>query len=151
MHDAQRAQAWQGDAPVLCIAGRGPLDEPVAAMLAQLLEQRGLGARVVPNAAVSRETIASVDVDGVAMACVVYVEIRGHPAHLRLLLRRLRTRLPAAPLLVGLWPADDPMLADRDLQREVGATHCVTTLGNAVTTCVDSAHAPAPSGETATT
>ena len=89
-NDAELPPAWQGDAPVLCIAGRGPLDEPVATMLAQLIEQRGLGARVVPNAAVSRETIASLDVDGVAMACVVYVEIRGHPAHLRLLLRRLR-------------------------------------------------------------
>jgi len=55
-----------------------------------IVAKRGLGARVVPNAAVARETIASLDVDGVAMACVVYVEIRGHPAHLRLLLRRLR-------------------------------------------------------------
>jgi len=116
-----------------------------------IVEQRGLGARVVPNAAVARETIASLDVDGVAMACVVYVEIRGHPAHLRLLLRRLRARLPAAPLLVGLWPADEPMLADRELQREVGATHCVSTLGGAVTICVDSAHAGAPAVETAMT
>ena len=116
-----------------------------------IVEQRGLGARVVPNAAVARETIASLDVDGVAMACVVFVEIRGHPAHLRLLLRRLRARLPAAPLLVGLWPADEPMLADRELQREVGATHCVSTLGGAVTICVDSAHAGAPAVETAMT
>lgn len=141
----------QGERSVLCIAGRGPLDEPVAAMLAQLLEQRGLGARVVPNAAVSRETIASLDVDGVAMACVVYVEIHGHPAHLRLLLRRLRARLPAAPLLVGLWPADDPLLADRELQREVGAAYCVSSLGDAVTICVESANAPRQAVEASTT
>ena len=141
----------EGERPVLCIAGRGVLDGTVAAMLAQLLEQRGVGARVVRNAAVSRENIASLDVQGVAMACVCYVEIHGHPAHLRLLLRRLRARLPAAPLLVGLWPADDPMLADRELQREVGATHCVSTLADAVTICVDAAHRPTPATETATT
>jgi len=149
--DTRLPSAWRGESPVLCIAGRGPLDETVAAMLTQLLEQRGLGARVVRNAAVSRENIASLDVEGVAMACVSYVEIRGHPAHLRLLLRRLRARLPAAPLLVGLWPVDDPILADRELQREAGATHCVSTLGDAVTICAESAQAPAPALEAATT
>ena len=144
------AATTEGERPVLCIAGRGALDETVAAMLAQLLEQRGVGARVVRNAAVSRENIASLDVQDVAMACVCYVEIHGHPAHLRLLLRRLRARLPAAPLLVGLWAADDPMLADRDLQREVGATHCVSTLADAVTICVDAAHESSAATETAT-
>jgi hypothetical protein len=138
------APAWRGATPVLCIAGRGPLDETLATMLAQLLVQRGLGARVVQNAAVARESIASLDAEGAAMACISYVEIRGHPAHLRLLLRRLRARLPVAPLLVGLWPVDDAMLADPAAQREIGATHCVTTLRDAVTACVAAAMATAP-------
>jgi hypothetical protein len=37
---------WQADKPVLCIAGRGPLDEAAGAMLAQLLEKRGIGAKI---------------------------------------------------------------------------------------------------------
>lgn len=131
--------AWRGAHPVLCIAGRGPLDEAASAMLAQLLERHGLGARVVPYHAVLRENIASLDVDNVAMACISYLEIRGNPAHLRHLLRRLRLRLPQVPLLVGLWPAQDPILRDSELQRQIGATHYVATLSDAVRVCVEAA------------
>jgi hypothetical protein len=40
------APECQADRPVLCVAGRGPLDEAVSIMLAQLLEKHGLRARV---------------------------------------------------------------------------------------------------------
>ncbi|HKS89104.1 MAG TPA: AI-2E family transporter, partial [Stellaceae bacterium] len=73
---------WQGEAPVLCIAGRGPLDEAASAMLAQLLGKHGLGARTVPHDAVSRSHIAGLDTGGVAMVCVSYLDISGNPAHL---------------------------------------------------------------------
>ena len=46
--------AWRGQAPVLCIAGRGPLDEAAASMLSQLLHKSGLTARVLPHEAASR-------------------------------------------------------------------------------------------------
>jgi predicted PurR-regulated permease PerM len=42
------AAIWRGPTPVLCVAGRGPLDEAVAAMLCQLLSKHGIGARVAP-------------------------------------------------------------------------------------------------------
>ncbi len=51
---AELAPSWQGT-PVLCVAGRGSLDEASAAMLAQLLQKHGIGARVVPSAAVSSQ------------------------------------------------------------------------------------------------
>jgi hypothetical protein len=44
------APPWRGTA-VLCVAGRGSLDEASAAMLAQLLPKHGIGARVVPSEA----------------------------------------------------------------------------------------------------
>jgi hypothetical protein len=44
------APAWHERA-VLCIAGRGSLDEAAAAMLAQLLEKQRIGARVVSSEA----------------------------------------------------------------------------------------------------
>ncbi len=56
--------AWRGSAPVLCIAGRGPLDEAAASMLSQLLHKNGLKARVLPHAAVSRGRIGSLEADG---------------------------------------------------------------------------------------
>ncbi len=50
-------EAWRGEGAVLCVAGRGPLDEAAAAMFAQLLTKHGLGARVEPHHAVSRTGI----------------------------------------------------------------------------------------------
>jgi len=65
---------WTGEAAVLCISGRGPLDEAASAMLAQILGKRGLRARVVSNEAVSRSQIASLDVTGVRLVCISYLE-----------------------------------------------------------------------------
>jgi hypothetical protein len=70
------------------------------------------------------------------MACVSYLEISGNPAHLRYLLQRLRQRMPGAGLLVGLWPADDPVLRDPELRRTVGADLYVNSLHQAVDACV---------------
>jgi hypothetical protein len=137
----QLAPAWRAEAPVLCLAGRGPLDEAATAMLAQLLTKHNLGSRVAPYQAASRENIAALNAEGVAMVCISYLEISGSPAHLRYLVRRLRGRLPTGtPILVGLWPAEDEVLQDHGLQGLVGADHYTTSLGEAVGICVRVAH-----------
>jgi len=132
--------AWRSEAPILCIAGRGPLDEAASEMLAQLLCKHGIEARVVPHEAVSRSNIIGLDVEGVAMVCISYLDISGNPAHLRYLLQRLRQRLPEATFLVGLWPADDAVLTDQALRTRIGADHYVTSLREAVTSVVAEAH-----------
>ncbi len=131
---------WRSERAVLCIAGRGPLDEAGSAMLAQILRKHGLGAQVVPHETVARDRIGALDVSGVAMACVSYLEISGNPAHLRYLLRRLRQRLPpGAPILVGLWPAEEAVLKDPRLQKAVGADFYTSSLHEAVEACLDTA------------
>ncbi len=140
---APLAPGWLGNTPVLCVAGRGELDEAAALMMAQLISKHGLGARVISHDAVSRVGIDAMPTDGVAMVCVSYLEITGKQTHLRYLLRRLRARVPNASILVGLWPAEDPFLADDDLRGMTGADHYVSTLREAVTLCVEtSRHRP---------
>lgn len=135
----QLAPEWRTESPVLCIAGRGPLDEAASEMLAQLLRKHGLGARVAPHSAVSRSNIIGLDVSGVAMICISYLEISGNPAHLRYLLRRLRQKVPGAPILVGLWPADDAVLTDEKMKASIGADYFVTSLREAVAACLRAA------------
>ncbi|MCJ2062762.1 AI-2E family transporter [Methylobacterium sp. J-088] len=130
---------WRGDAPVLCVAGRGPLDEAASAILAQLLRRRGLGTRLVQHGEVSRERVRDLDVTGVAMVCVSYLDITGHPAHLRYLLERLKRRSPGVRVLVGLWPAGEKVLTDAALRREVGADMYVSSLSEAVEACLAAA------------
>jgi hypothetical protein len=126
---------------VLCIAGRGPLDEAGSAMLAQLLIKRGMGARLVPHGDVARERVRTLDTAGAVMVCISYLEVSRQPAHLRYLIRRLRTWLPGAPMLVGLWPAEAPVLADKSPQAAFGADHYTSSLHDAVAACVGEANA----------
>jgi predicted PurR-regulated permease PerM len=97
------AAAWRAEGAILCIAGKGPLDEISAAILVQLFDKHDLGARTVAFAEVSRDRIAALDVSGVLAIAVTYLDLEGNPAHLRTLLRRLRERLPGVPVVVGLW------------------------------------------------
>lgn len=130
---------WRTEHPVMCIAGRGPLDEAAASMLAQLLGKHALSARVVPHEAVSRSNIIGLDVTGVAMVCISYIELSGSPAHLRYLIKRLRQKLPKAPILVGLWPEEDSVLSDETMRKAIGADHFVTSLREAVDVCCKAA------------
>jgi len=141
---AARAGAWASETPVLCLAGRGPLDEAASAMLAQLLTKHGLGARVVPHEASSREQVSRLDTAGVAMVCISYLDISGSPAHLRYLLRRLKRRMPDVPLLVGLWPEGEAVLTDAAQARAVGADYYTASLHGAVTACLKAAASSAP-------
>lgn len=133
------APEWESEAPVLCVGGRGPLDEAASMMLAQLLTKHGLNARVVPHSAISRAHIAALPVEGVAMVCLSYLEISGSPAYLRNQIRRLRQRLPDQPILVGLWPSTDPILRDERVRAATGADHYVTSFHDAVEACLDEA------------
>ena len=140
--------AWRGPSAVLCIAGRGPLDEPASAMLAQLLGKHGLGGRVVPHDAVSRHAIGRLEVEGVAMLCISYLHLEGSLSHLRYLIRRLRQRVPGVPVMVGLWPAEAEVLKDDRLRAALGAEYYAASLRDAVEACLDAA-APAPDEATA--
>ncbi len=131
---------WADSRSVLCIAGRGPLDEAAASMLVQLLGKHGMGGRLVPYTAVGRDLIDTLDVTGAKMACISYLDISGNPAHLRYLMQRLRRRLPkGAPILVGLWPAEDSTLKDASVRGQIGADYFSSSLADAVSSCAEAA------------
>ena len=132
-------EAWRGETPVLCVAGRGPLDEASSAMLAQLLRKHGLGAQAVGYEAVSRDRIRDLDLTGVAMICISYLDISGSPAHLRYLLERLKRRAPHVTVLVGLWPVGEKVLTDAALGRQIGADAYASSLRQAVEACLKAA------------
>ena len=106
------APRWRGASAVLCLAGKGPLDEALAGMLAQLLGKHGLGARVEPYEAASRRAVGTLHIEGVAMVCISSLEIFENVASLHYLVRRLRQRAPAVAILVGMWPEDGTAYED---------------------------------------
>jgi predicted PurR-regulated permease PerM len=134
---AELMEGWQADAPVLCVAGRSPLDEAAAAMLAQLLEKHGLGARVEGSEAVLSANILRLETSGVALACLSYLDA-GSPAHIRYLIRRVRRRLPRAHMLLACWKANADVASLRDATKPDALA---TTLRDAVKLCLDAAMA----------
>ena len=134
---AELVERWQADAPVLCVAGRSPLDEAAAAMLAQLLEKHGLGARVEGSEAVLRANIPRLETSGVALVCLSYLDA-GSPAHIRYLIRRVRRRLPQAHMLLACWKTDADAASLRDATKPDALA---TTLRDAVKLCLDAAMA----------
>lgn len=125
-------QEWRNEGAVMCLAGRDPLDDAAADMFAQLLSKHGLGARIVPHAAAGRSAIANLDVTGVEMIALCYVEIAGTPAHLRYLVRRLRKHAPDAKIMVGTWPPDHVVFRDESIRAAIGADHYVASLREGV-------------------
>jgi predicted PurR-regulated permease PerM len=122
------APGWQADTPVLCVAGRGPLDEAAAILLAQLLEKHGLGARVEGAEAIASSNILRMDTAGIALVCLSYLGA-GSPAHMRYAVRRMRRKMPSAKMLLGCWMAD----VDGASLRETATPDAVaTTLKDAV-------------------
>jgi hypothetical protein len=123
---------------VLCVAGRGSLDEAAAAMLAQLLDKHGIGARVVPADAVSVAKLMGLDVTGVQMAFLSYLEPSSF-ANPRYLCRRLRRRLPHATIVGGFWMLTAQEAVERDALGATRADCVVTSLREAVEQAVDAA------------
>ena len=129
------AREWQADTTVLCVAGRGPLDEAAAIMLAQLLEIHGLGARVEGANAIATSNIHRLETSGVLMVIVSYLDASS-PAHMRYSIRRMRRKLPKAEMLLGCWTADVDIATLRDMAK---ADAVATTLRDAVRLCLEAA------------
>ncbi|SDN07650.1 Predicted PurR-regulated permease PerM [Methylobacterium phyllostachyos] len=128
------SRAWTRPGAVLCISGRGFLDEAAAAILAQILEKRGLGVRTVPFAEASSARITRFGPGAARMACVISLALDGEPTHLRRLIRRLKDRMPDVPILLGLWLAQGEAAgrAGRGTERATQAEAQVGSLREAV-------------------
>ena len=144
---ADLAPNWQSEAPVLCIAGQGPLDEAVAGLLAQLLQKHGIGARVEPAEALTVRNLSELD-RNVRMVCLSYLDADISMARARFAIRRLRRRIPDAIILTGFWMAQGDDQRTRQLCEDVKSDLAASSLTGAVSLCIAQATAPRDTGET---
>jgi hypothetical protein len=102
-----------GRAPsVLCIAGRGKLDDLVVSIAVGLLRRRGLRADRAGYERFSRDGFRRASLAGASVVAVISLDAVDPPAYLRTLIRRLNQHTSTASLVVGLcardagWPTD---------------------------------------------
>ncbi|HET7084472.1 MAG TPA: AI-2E family transporter [Rhizomicrobium sp.] len=101
---AELPESWRNAAlePVLCVAGRGPLDEAAALLLVDMLSKYDIAARVVSSDETSAANIRDLACEGVQLTCVSYLE-PGTFKNARYQVRRLRKRLPGVAVMALFW------------------------------------------------
>ena len=129
------APPFRSETPVLCIAGQSPLDEAAAMMLAQLLATHGLKARVENASILSNQNLFQLEVAGVALVCLSYLD-GGSAAHMRYAVRRLRRKAPDAKILLGCWEPGNSQGHLEELRLAAKSDFAASTLGEAVRQCV---------------
>jgi hypothetical protein len=97
--------SWRNQ-PVMCVAGRGALDEAAALLLVDMLAKYGVGARVVSSEETSAANIRDLDCEGVRLTCVSYLE-PGTFKNARYQIRRLRKRMPDVAVMALFWGLAD--------------------------------------------
>ena len=120
---------------VMCISGRGALDESASAILGQLLAKHGMTAKLLPYEAVSRENIASLDITGVNVVCISCLDITGSPAHLRYMIQRLRELLPKGATILIALASTNYQQEDPATRAHLGANHISCSAGETISLC----------------
>jgi len=131
---------------VLCVAGRTELDRAAAEMMAQVLAEQGVGARVLPPIAVSQGALGQLDLQGVDVVCLSYL----HPqpqVYARYICRRLRRRAPHIKLVVCCWNLAPGTGQSDDLKKQMAADAVFASLAACVEQVSEWVCRPTSTGE----
>jgi len=145
----QRAAApspeWQVNGTVICIPGRGQLDDLTATMAVQVLQDAGFAARCESNSVLGAGQAESSDLDNARLCCLSVLEQGSSASGIRYLLRRIQRQMPDAAVVVCLWHAagTSPLLSA--LRAEGSEETIILSLGELVAlTRAISARRPEP-------
>ena len=128
---------WTRDGAVLCVAGRTPLDEAAAHLLADLLRQRGFGTRVEPAKSLVEAGAGPIEGDGPRTVILSFLDADLSVAQARFAVRRLRRRIPDAPLVAAFWMAAEDEGRMSGLCHDVRCDICVSGLPQAIRLCLE--------------
>ena len=137
---ASLAPGWDVETQVLVIGGRSKLDEAAGAMLAAVLEKRGLEAESLGPDTISAGHITALANTKAKLVCLSYLGLGTGPAHIRYLARRLKRILPEGTMiLVAYWDREEDTEGVKALLELVRADAYATTLHEAADACVQAA------------
>ena len=130
-------KAWGVAGSVLCVAGRTPLDEAAARLLADLLTRRGIGAIVESGETLMRQEATLYPAARLLILSFLDADLRLSQA--RFAVRRLRRRVPDVPIVSGFWMAEADEARASRLCSDVRCDICVSSLPEALALCLERA------------
>ena len=130
----------RGIVTAVCLAGKGPLDEPIAAMLAQVLVKHGIAATSATKANFFTSNASHSENGEIALVCLSYLDIDYTLARLRSAVLLLQRKLPRAKILIGLWGREGNLAPGENLGIHAGANFYALSLRDTLRICLDIAH-----------
>jgi predicted PurR-regulated permease PerM len=119
-------------APVIvCLGGRGNLDDAAAVMTADILTREGAIVHAETHLRVRKENIATFDLSGMDALLVGYLN-RDSLAHARYLVRRVRRVAPRIKIVVAFWNMADGADTRANLMGAIRADAVVASIDEAV-------------------
>jgi len=132
--------SWRTQHPVVCIGTRSPLDHAAAIMLGQLLTAHGLPTHVQPFSDV-RSVAVSAEVRDAPIVCLSYFGAATHPAHVRVIARRVRRLMPRTQIVACFWMLGDEPDKMEAWGKAVGADMTAASLRSAARQILSAASA----------
>jgi hypothetical protein len=120
---------------ILCVAGRGAIDQAASILLAHLLDQSGLKAQLGPEQGL--KGIASLVPSG-DIPAAIFVSYVGtaRVSHARFMVNRLRRRFPLAKIHLAVWHLPPLAAAWQELKNELPGVLFVSTMKEAAVACL---------------
>jgi predicted PurR-regulated permease PerM len=121
---------WQDDGAIMCLPGRGQLDDLAATMAVQVLQGAGFGARLEANLILGPSgPPAPMDLTRVRLCCLSVIEEGSTASSIRYFIRRMEKMMPEATPVICLWHASGDSALLADLRSTGEKEHLVLSIG----------------------
>ena len=130
--------SWMRSKSIICFAGRTPLDEAAAHLLADVLMERGIGVQVEPADSLMRKGTNSFDGD-TRLVILSFLDADLSITQAKVAVRRLRRRIPNVAVMAAFWMSETDDQRAATLCESVRCDVCASSLPQALSLCLQRA------------
>lgn len=121
-------------APVRLVGGRSPIEEAAASIVAQILTKHGMSPQIESEEFLLTSGVVEMEQAGPSLVCAVFLD--ADEPQTRLVVRRLRRRVPRSFIVAACWRSRDNGVEAELLARSVKADDAALDLGAVVESCL---------------
>ena len=126
---------WRDHDAIVCVPGRGQLDDLAALMAVHALRDAGFGAYGEANLVLNARDAMPPRLAAARLCCLSILEEGSTAASIRYFIRRVQKQMPGATVVIGLWHADRDSALLSTLRASDGEEHVVLSIGELIAFC----------------
>ncbi len=139
---------WRNHESIVCVPGRGQLDDLAALMAVHALRDAGFGAYGEANLVLNARDVMPPRLAKAKLCCLSVIEEGSTAASIRYFIRRVQKQMPGVTVVVGLWHAERDSSLLSTLRAGGGEEHVVLSISELIAFCQTlGARQPAPAAE----